>query len=58
MANHLPLKLLGETEDSYDFEWDDDALIAHVQVGIPWLSDLLLRPCISIIALCNILQEF
>ena len=33
VANHLPLKLVGETEDSYDFEWDDDALIAHVQVG-------------------------
>ena len=33
MANHLPLKLVGETEDSYDFEWDDDALIAHVQVS-------------------------
>jgi len=32
VANHLPLRLLRETEDSYDFEKDDDALIGHIQV--------------------------
>lgn len=35
VANHLPLRLVRETEDSYDFERDEDALIAHVQVNEP-----------------------
>lgn len=31
VANHLPLRLVEETEESYEFEWDDEALIGHVQ---------------------------
>ena len=34
VANHLPLKLVGATDDSYDFEWDDDALIGHIQARL------------------------
>lgn len=52
MANHLPLKLVGETEDSYDFEWDDDALIAHVQVSSSQ-NQLLLDVELKLAFLCD-----
>lgn len=36
VANHLPIKATRSKDDkSWDFEWDDDALIAqaHVRLG-------------------------
>ena len=43
MANHLPIKATRSKDDrSWDFEWDDDALIAQAHVrSVPSASLIL-----------------
>jgi len=52
VSNHLPIKSKQSADgSSWDFEWDEDALIAQAHVRL-LAHDALPRPCLSLIGHC------